>query len=84
MRKRIHYSGVIDNLENRKLVVLGKDELGKKAMSYNKQYILIAIVCIMLLLVTGCAEFQTKLDMMKSEQNTCRPPEVSLCAGWKV
>ena len=82
MRKRIHYSGVIDNLENRKLVVLGKDELGKKDMSYNKQYILIAIVCIILLLVTGCAEFQTKMDMM--EQMNCQPPHDTLCAGWKL
>ena len=82
MRKRIHYSGVIDNLENRKLVVLGKDELGKKDMSYNKQYILIAIVCIILLLVTGCAEFQTKLEMM--EQMNCKPPHDTLCAGWKL
>ena len=63
-------------------MVLGKDELGKKAMSYNKQYILIAIVCIILLLVTGCAEFQTKIEMM--EQMNCQPPHNTLCAGWKV
>ena len=42
------------------------------------------IVLILLLLLAGCAEFQTKMDMMKSEQLTCRPPDVSLCAGWKV
>ena len=84
MIKWIQYYGVVSNYKNNKPVVLGKDELGKKDMSYNKQYILIAIVCIILLLVTGCAEFQTKIDMMKSEQLTCKPPEVSLCAGWKV
>jgi len=39
---------------------------------------------LIVLLLTGCAEFQTKVDMMKSGQNTCKPPEVSLCAGWKV
>jgi len=42
------------------------------------------LLLLLLLLLTACAEFQTKLDMMKSEQNTCKPPEVSLCAGWKV
>ena len=41
-------------------------------------------ISLILLLLTGCAEFQTKIDMMKSEQLTCRPPDVSLCAGWKV
>ena len=39
---------------------------------------------LMVLLLAGCAEFQTKVDMMKSEQMICKPPEVSLCAGWKV
>ena len=38
----------------------------------------------LLLIITGCAEFQTKIDMMKSEQLTCKPPEESMCAGWKV
>ena len=42
------------------------------------------IVLILLLLVAGCTEFQTKMDMMQSEQLTCKPPEISLCAGWKV
>jgi len=42
------------------------------------------LLLIVLLLLTSCAEFQTKLEMMKSEQATCRPPDVSLCAGWKV
>ena len=41
-------------------------------------------ISLILLLVAGCAEFQTKMDMMKSEQLTCKPPETSLCAGWKV
>ena len=45
---------------------------------------LIIVLQVMVTLLTGCAEFQTKLDMMKSEQLTCKPPEVSLCAGWKV
>ena len=39
---------------------------------------------IVLTLLTGCAEFQTKMDMMKSEQLTCSAEEESLCAGWKV
>jgi len=54
-------------------------------MNWNKQYILILLGCILLALVlTGCAEFQTKIDLMKSEQMNCKPPEVSLCAGWKI
>ena len=39
---------------------------------------------IVLTLLTGCAEFQTKMDMMKSEQLTCSAEDMTLCAGWKV
>ena len=46
--------------------------------------ILIIALQILVITLTGCAEFQTKVDMMKSEQMTCKPPETSLCAGWKV
>ena len=42
------------------------------------------LLLIMLLVLPSCAEFQTKVDMMKSEQMTCKPPETSLCAGWKI
>ena len=45
---------------------------------------LIIVLQVAVTLLTGCAEFQTKMDMMKNEQLTCRPPDVSLCAGWKV
>jgi outer membrane murein-binding lipoprotein Lpp len=37
------------------------------------------IVLILLLLLAGCAEFQTKMDQMN-----CQPPHNTLCAGWKV
>ena len=37
---------------------------------------------LMVLLLVGCAEFQTKLEMM--EQMNCQPPHNTLCAGWKV
>ena len=43
-----------------------------------KLYLLIVV------LLAGCAEFQTKLDMMQNEQITCRPPHDTLCAGWKI
>jgi hypothetical protein len=45
---------------------------------------LIIVLQVMVTLLTGCAEFQTKVDMMKSEQLTCSAEEESLCAGWKV
>ena len=45
---------------------------------------LIIVLQVVVTLLTGCTEFETKMDMMKSEQLTCKPPEVSLCAGWKV
>ena len=45
---------------------------------------LIIVLQVVVTLLTGCAEFQTKIDMMKSEQLTCKPPETSLCAGWKI
>ena len=45
-------------------------------------YLIIAIA--LAILLTGCAEFQTKVDMMKSEQLTCTAEDMTLCAGWKV
>ena len=45
---------------------------------------LIIIMQLVVTLLTGCAEFQTKIDMLESEQMNCKPPEASLCAGWKV
>ncbi len=45
---------------------------------------LIIVLQVVVTLLTGCAEFQTKVDMMKSEQLTCSAEEESLCAGWKV
>ena len=45
---------------------------------------LIIIMQLVVTLLTGCAEFQTKMDMMQSEQMTCAEEDESLCAGWKV
>ena len=45
---------------------------------------LIIVLQVVVTLLTGCAEFQTKVDMMKGEQLTCSAEEESLCAGWKV
>ena len=45
---------------------------------------LIIVLQVIVTLLTGCTEFQTKVDMMKSEQLTCSAEEESLCAGWKV
>ena len=49
-----------------------------------KTIALIIVLQFIVTLLTGCAEFQTKIDMMQSEQLTCKPPETSLCAGWKI
>ena len=46
--------------------------------------ILIIALQILVVTLTGCAEFQTKMDMMQSEQLTCSAEEEALCAGWKV
>ena len=46
--------------------------------------ILIIALQILVVTLTGCAEFQTKIDMMESEQMNCKPPHNTLCAGWKV
>ena len=42
------------------------------------------ILVLTVYLLAGCTEFQTQMDMMKSEQLTCSAEEESLCAGWKV
>ena len=54
-------------------------------MSHKQQYLIIVSIILLFFLVVGCAEFQTKIDLMKSEQQiTCAPVDASLCAGWKV
>ena len=40
-------------------------------------YLIIIIALVSLL--TGCSEFQTKIELMN-----CKPPHNTLCAGWKV
>ena len=45
---------------------------------------LIIVLQVAVTLLTGCAEFETKMDMMKSEQLTCSAEDMTLCAGWKV
>ena len=49
-----------------------------------KTIALIIVLQFIVTLLTGCAEFQTKMDMMQNEQMTCAEEEDSLCAGWKV
>ena len=39
---------------------------------------------LIVLLLTGCAEFQTKMEEMSVEQLTCGPADSEMCAGWKV
>ena len=40
------------------------------------------ILVLTVYLLAGGAEFETKMEEMN--QLTCKPPEASLCAGWKV
>ena len=49
-----------------------------------KTVALIIVLQLIVTLLTGCTEFQTKVDMMKDEQMTCKLEDESLCAGWKV
>jgi hypothetical protein len=49
-----------------------------------KTIILIIVLQFIVTLLTGCAEFQTKIDMMKDEQMTCKLEDQTLCAGWKI
>ena len=45
----------------------------------------IALILILAVtLLTGCAEFETKMEEMKSEQITCKLEDQTLCAGWKI
>ena len=45
---------------------------------------LIIVLQVVVTLLTGCTEFETKMDMMKSEQLTCSAEDMTLCAGWNV
>jgi|TARA_R100000951_G_scaffold72168_1_gene60878 hypothetical protein len=37
-----------------------------------------------LMLLTGCAEFQTKIDMHKDERLICKAEDMTLCKGWRT
>ena len=47
-----------------------------------KTITLIIILQLIVTLLTGCAEFETKLEEMN--QLTCRPADSSMCAGWET
>ena len=60
-------------------------------MSFIKQYVLIFSICVLLvILLTGCAEFETKIEEMKSQQHEdaeqlCCIPDSDFphsCDGW--
>ena len=42
------------------------------------------LLILLLLLLSSCTEFHTKMDMMQNEQMSYSLEEESLCAGWKV
>ncbi len=39
---------------------------------------------LMVLLLTGCSQFETQMEQMRGEQLTCGPANSEMCAGWKV
>ena len=39
---------------------------------------------LMVLLLTGCSQFEAQLEQMKGEQLTCGPADSEMCAVWKV
>lgn len=43
------------------------------------KYLLIVFV-----LVTGCAEMQTKFDSIKDERLICKSENMTLCSGWRT
>jgi hypothetical protein len=47
-----------------------------------KTITLIIILQLIVTLLTGCAEFETKLEEMN--QLKCRPADSSMCAGWET
>jgi len=49
-----------------------------------KTIVLIIVLQFIVTLLTGCAEFETKMEEMKSEQITCQLEDQTLCAGWKI
>ena len=43
------------------------------------KYLLIVFV-----LVTGCAEMQTKLESIKDDRLICKSEDMVLCSGWRT
>ena len=43
---------------------------------------LIIVLQVMVTLLTGCSEFETKIEEMN--QLTCKPVDSEMCAGWKL
>jgi hypothetical protein len=49
-----------------------------------KTVALIIVLQFIVSLLSGCAEFETKMDEMRNQQLTCSPADSNMCAGWKV
>ena len=47
-----------------------------------KTIILIIVLQFIVTLLTGCAEFETKMEEMN--RLTCSPVDSSMCAGWET
>jgi uncharacterized lipoprotein YehR (DUF1307 family) len=44
--------------------------------------VLIIVLQILVVTLTGCSQFETKLEEMN--RLNCQPPDVALCAGWQI
>jgi len=49
-----------------------------------KTITLIIVLQLIVTLLTGCSQFETKMEEMKGEQLTCQLEDQTLCAGWKI
>ena len=49
-----------------------------------KMVALIIVLQFMVTLLTGCSQFESQLEQMRSEQLSCGPADSELCIGWKI
>jgi len=50
-------------------------------MKYYYFFIILPLIVVML---TGCAEMQTKFDAIKDERLICKSEDMTLCSGWRT
>jgi len=49
-----------------------------------KTVAVIIVLQLIVTLLTGCTQFETKIEEMRNQQLSCSPEDSEMCVGWEV